>query len=74
MSCEISRGIAKYLVEDLTRTLGFDQAYRVGSSGHSDGLCIYWKISVDLSLRNYSKYHIDMMVKEVGKQPWALIL
>jgi hypothetical protein len=50
--------------------LGFDSAYGVGSSWRSGGLCVYWKNSVDLWIRKISQYHIDMEVKEGGKDPW----
>ena len=70
--CVVETQIAKYRVEGLASTLGFDNAFGVGSSGRSGSLCIYWKNSVDLTLRNYSKYHIDMTVKEVGNDPWRL--
>lgn len=70
--CVVETQIAKYRVEGLASTLGYDSAYGVGSSGRSGGLCIFWKNTVQLSLRNYSKYHIDMEVKEPGKDPWRL--
>jgi hypothetical protein len=60
------------IVEGLARTLGFDHAYGVGSSGRSGGLCIYWKNPLSLVLRNFSKYHIDMVVNELGEEPWRL--
>ncbi|KAK1652758.1 hypothetical protein QYE76_070563 [Lolium multiflorum] len=59
-------------VEGLAGTLGFDHAYGVDSSGQSGGLCIYWKIPLQLNLRNFSKYHINMIVTEAGKEPWRL--
>ena len=45
--------IAKYRVEGLANTLGFDHAYGVGSSGRSGGLCVYWKNPLVLDLRNF---------------------
>jgi hypothetical protein len=70
--CVVETQIAKRHVEGLAHTLGFDSAFRVGSTGRSGGLCIYWKSPVQLCLRNYSKYHIDMVVNEAGKDPWRL--
>jgi hypothetical protein len=35
--------IAKYRMEGLTTSLGFDHSYGVGSTGRSGGLCLYWK-------------------------------
>jgi hypothetical protein len=59
-------------MEGLAHSFGFDHAYGVGSSGRSGGLCIYWKDPLVLELRNFSKYHIDMVVREQGKDPWRL--
>jgi hypothetical protein len=74
-SCVLLRpkyGVAKNRVEGLANTLGFDSAYGVGSTGRSGGLCIFWKNPMQLTLRNFSKYHIDMVVEEQGKDPWRL--
>lgn len=68
--CVVEMQIAKYHVEGLASTLGYNHAYGVDSLGHSGGLCIYWKSY--LTLRNYSKYHIDMTEQEVRKDPWRL--
>ena len=67
--CVVETQIAKYRVEGLAGTLDFDHAFGVGSSGRSGGLCIFWKSSLALELRNFSKYHIDMVVKEGDKDP-----
>jgi exonuclease III len=41
--CLLETQIAKTRMEGLAHSLGFDHAYGVGSSGRSEGLCIYWK-------------------------------
>lgn len=64
--------IAKVRVEGFAETLGYDSAYSVESSVRSGCLGIYWKSPFMLELRNYSKYQIDMTVKEVDKHPWRL--
>ena len=64
--------IAKSRVEGLASTLGFFHTYAIGSSGRSRELCIFWKNPMQLSHRNFSKYHIDMVVREDGKEPWRL--
>lgn len=56
-------------MEGLARTLRFDGAYAAGSS---EGLGMFWKRPLSLDLRNYSKYHIDMEVKEGDKDPWRI--
>jgi hypothetical protein len=61
-------------MEGLTASLGFDHSYGVGSTGRSGGLCLYWKNPLNLRLRNFSKYHIDMVVEEPGKEEWRLTL
>lgn len=33
---------------------------------------MFWKKPYVLELRNFSKYHIDMLVKEEGKDPWRI--
>lgn len=70
--CVVETQIAKARMEGLARTLGYESSYGVGSSGRSGGLCMYWKRPLDLELRNFSKYHIDMTVKEADKEPWRL--
>lgn len=70
--CVVETQIAKDRMEGLAGSLGYDSAYGVASSGRSGGLCIYWKSTIQLGLRNYSKYHIDMKVEEQGKDPWRL--
>lgn len=52
--CAVETQIAKYWMGGLAGTLGFDSAYGVGSSWRSGGLSVYWKNSVDLSLRKIS--------------------
>ena len=70
--CVAETQIAKVRVEGLAVTLGFDHAYAVVSTGRSGGLCTYWKDTIQLNLRNFSKYHIDMEVEETGKDKWRL--
>ncbi|PNT68192.1 hypothetical protein BRADI_3g36955v3 [Brachypodium distachyon] len=70
--CVVETRIAKYRVEGLAGTLGFNHAFGVGSSGWNGGLCVYWKNTVSLVLRNFLKYHIDMEVHEPGKDVWRM--
>ena len=44
--------------------LGFDFSFGVGSSGRSGGICIFWKNSVDVEIKNFSEYHVDAWVLE----------
>lgn len=53
MLCTVKMQIAKYRVEGLTGTLGFDGGFAINSVGHSGGICIFWKSHVNLGLRNF---------------------
>ena len=64
--------LAKKRVEGLTSMLGFDGGFAVASSGRSGGLGVFWRNGVSLSIKNYSKYHIDAWVFEQGRDDWRL--
>jgi len=64
--------IAKYRVENLRYTLGFDYSFVVGSCGRSGGLGLFWKNDVSVSVKKFSKYHSDTFVSEKGKEPWRI--
>ena len=64
--------IDKYRVENLRYSLGFDSSFAVKSSGRSGGLGLFWKNDVSLDVKKYSKYHIDTIVTENGKEPWRM--
>jgi len=50
--------INKYRVENLRYSLG--------------GLGLFWKTDVNVSIKKFSKYHIDTIITESGKEPWRL--
>ncbi|XP_073358249.1 uncharacterized protein [Aegilops tauschii subsp. strangulata] len=64
--------LSKRRVEGLTTTLGFEGGFAVASSGRSGGLGIFWKDGLDLRVKNFSRYHIDVWVAEPGKEDWRL--
>lgn len=70
--CIVETQIAKYRVEGLAGSLGFSSSFGVGSSGRSEGLCMYWKDCVEVEIKSFSQYHIDSIVKESEKDPWRL--
>src|SRR5215216_4166019 len=70
--CLVETQLQKSRVEGLCFSLGFDFSFGVGSSGRSGGICILWKNSVDLAIKNYSQYHVDAWVKEPGIEQWRL--
>ena len=64
--------IDKYRVENLRYSLGFDSSFAIKSSGRIGGLGLFWKNDVSLDVKKYSKYHIDTIVTENGKEPWRM--
>jgi exonuclease III len=50
--CILETQISKQRVDGLASSLGFNVAFGVGSSGQSEGLCIFWKNPMQLTLRN----------------------
>ncbi|CAM8883204.1 unnamed protein product [Rhodiola kirilowii] len=43
--------------------LGFPYCFAVSSRGRSGGLAVLWGVDVDLTVRNFSDYHIDTEVR-----------
>jgi hypothetical protein len=64
--------ISKNRVESLASSLGFDQAYAVGSDGRSGGLGLFWNNDINITVLGYSKYHIDVSVTGIGVDQWRL--
>lgn len=53
--------------------LGFDCGIFVDRVGLGGGLALLWMSSVDVTLRSFSKNHIDVMIEAVGSTPaWRL--
>ena len=42
----------------------------VQGSGWKGGMTVFWRTGVDVTLRNMSKYHIDMEVKGEDGYGW----
>jgi hypothetical protein len=59
-------------VESLSRTLRFDKAFAISSSGRSGGLGVFWNNEMKIDILPYSQYHLDAVVMEQGKEPWRL--
>jgi exonuclease III len=64
--------LQKAHMEGLARSIGFDRCFVVSSLGRSGGLAIFWNNNISIEILPYSQYHIDVIVKEVGKDPWRL--
>ena len=58
--------------QDLRWRFGFSNAFGVKSEGLSGGLCLYWNKESKVSLKSFSKSHIDVFVhnNRVGDVEW----
>jgi exonuclease III len=50
-------------VELLRVRMGFGGVFVVDSVGHSGGLALFWREEVDVTIQNYSRRHINAVVK-----------
>ncbi|KAA3465450.1 reverse transcriptase [Gossypium australe] len=50
------------------RSCGFINGIDVDAEGSRGGLCLAWKTGMDVTLKSFSKWHIDVMVKEDSSQ------
>lgn len=72
MLCLQETQVGGLRARNLAFSFGFSRCYTVGSNGRSGGLAIYWNDDLLLELIHYSQYHIDMIVKKNGEEPWRL--
>ncbi|KAF5465302.1 hypothetical protein F2P56_015322 [Juglans regia] len=64
---------SKNRIEELSKILHFDSCMAVDSRGSSGGLALMWKRTLDISIYNYSRWHISAYVKEgCDRNPWLL--
>ena len=49
--------------KELRFRLGFQNAFAVKSEGLSGGLALYWNNESTVSLKSFSKTHIDVMIQ-----------
>jgi len=58
--------------QDLRWRLGFDHAFAVKSEGLSGGLVLFWNSDSIVSLKSYSRSHIDVLIKSdlMGEGEW----
>ena len=52
--------------------LDFAGAFVVDSVGRSGGLALIWKDEGEVEIQNYSRRHINAVVREEGLLPWKL--
>ncbi|KAA3458458.1 reverse transcriptase [Gossypium australe] len=61
---ESSRQLNKQRMEKVRRRCGFDFGIEVEADGSKGGLCMAWKKELDVNLKSFSKWHIDVLIKE----------
>ncbi|MBA0581931.1 hypothetical protein Gorai_024089, partial [Gossypium raimondii] len=61
-------------MEKVRRRCGFMNGINVEVKGSRGGLCLAWKGDITISLRSFSKSHIDVMIKEENvNEEWRFI-
>ncbi|KAA3475444.1 reverse transcriptase [Gossypium australe] len=55
-------------MEKVRRSCGFLNGVEVTAEGSRGGLCLAWKADIDVTLRSFSNWHLDVLVKEEGNQ------
>ncbi|GLT72046.1 hypothetical protein SLA2020_440170 [Shorea laevis] len=53
-------------IQNLRIKLGMDGAFVVDCVGHSGGLALLWRAEVDITIQNYSRRHINVIVTNTG--------
>jgi hypothetical protein len=60
-------------MDNIRRRLGFDSVFVVDSVGKSGGLAFLWNSETNLEVYNYSRRHINVVVKDGENNPlWKL--
>ncbi|KAA3480509.1 Exo_endo_phos domain-containing protein [Gossypium australe] len=58
----------KKRMEKVRKSCGLINGIEVGAEGTRGGLCLAWKDDIDVTLRSFSNWHLDVLVKEEGIQ------
>lgn len=53
---------------EIVRKCSFVSGFIIEANGSRGWLCLAWKLRVNITLRSFSKNHIDAIVKEDGKK------
>ncbi|KAA3460285.1 reverse transcriptase [Gossypium australe] len=64
----IETKLDKKRMEKVRRSCGLLNGIEVKAEGTRGGLCLGWKEDIVVTLRSYSKWHVDVLVKENGLQ------
>lgn len=54
-------------LEIVWQCCGFTNGFSVATDGTEGGLCLAWRMGLDVTLRSFSSRHIDVLVKENGE-------
>ncbi|KAA3454199.1 reverse transcriptase [Gossypium australe] len=55
-------------MERVRRSCGFVNGIDIAAEGSRGGLCLAWKVDFEVTLKSFSKWHIDTIVKEENVQ------
>ncbi|KAA3464428.1 reverse transcriptase [Gossypium australe] len=58
----------KKRIEKVRKSCGLLNGIEVEAEGTCGGLCLAWKDDIKVTLRSFSKWHMDVLVKEDGNQ------
>jgi hypothetical protein len=56
--------------QNLCWKLGFHNAFGVSSQGFSGGLVMMWKVDMNVVIKTFSKFHIDVWIMESDGMMW----
>ncbi|XP_074375401.1 uncharacterized protein LOC141717203 [Apium graveolens] len=62
----------KEKVEKVRHLIGFESSFSVDVIGRSGGIALLWRNEEEVSIRSFSKNHIDVVVRVVGCANWRL--
>ncbi|KAA3477124.1 reverse transcriptase [Gossypium australe] len=60
-------------MERIRRRCGFVNGIDVGAEGSRGGLCLAWREEIKVSLKTFSKNHIDVLIEESNNSSWNLL-
>ncbi|KAA3463879.1 reverse transcriptase [Gossypium australe] len=60
----------KNRMEKVRRRCNFVNGIEVAAEGSKGGLCLAWKEEIRVTLRNFSRWHIDVLIKEDNVEEW----
>jgi hypothetical protein len=66
--------LQSHCLETMKVWLGFQSVFVIDCMGQSGGLTLFWSIDLTIEIQNYSRQHINAIVKaEENGQPWKFI-